>query len=112
VTAFIPTTTVDILRGETTDSYGDAADASTVAASAVPVSIIETQRRVFVPAEGRRTVVRMLTGRARPEVDVQEGDRLRDTTDQSTIYLVEAVSRPQSPVGRADARLELRRIDS
>lgn len=111
MTVFIPTTTVDILRGETTDAYGDPADAATPAASGVPASIIETSRRIFLPAESRLTKVRIFTGRVRPEVDVREGDRLRDTTTAS-IYLVEAVSRPASPIGAADARLDLRRIDS
>lgn len=110
MTAFIPTTTVDILRGESTDGYGDPVDNDTVATSAVPISIIEQNRRIFLPVENRTTVVRMFAGRVRPGVDVREGDRLRDTSSAS-IYLVEAVSRPASPVGLADARLDLRRID-
>lgn len=111
MTAFIPTCLVDILRGETTDGYGDAVETDTPIATDVPMSITETSRRIWLPAESRTTRVRMFTGRARPQVDVQEGDRLRDTVTAS-IYLVEAVSRPASPIGRADARLDLRRIDS
>lgn len=110
MTAFVPTHRVSILRGETTDVYGDPVDGSTVAASAVPVSIIEQNQRVFVPAESRTTIVRMLTGRARPGVDIREQDRLRDDVTAS-IYLVEAVSHPASPFGQADVRLDLRRVD-
>lgn len=110
MTVFIPTCTVSILRGETTDAYGDPVDASTVAASAVPMSIIEQQKRVWVPAESRTTVVRMYAGRARPGVDVRTQDRLRDEASM-TIYQVEGVSAPASPLGASDVRLDLRRID-
>src|SRR5439155_18008178 len=95
---FIPTCTVDILRGETTDGYGDPVDADTAVATGMLASIIETSRRIFLPAESRTTHVRMFTGRVAPGVDVREGDRLRDNAAQS-IYLVEAVSRPSSPFG-------------
>lgn len=108
MTAWLPTEVVDILRGETTDGYGDPADTDTAVATGVPVSIIEQAKRVYLPAENRLTTVRMFTGRARPDVDVREGDRLRAGV---SIYLVEGVSAPASPVGPSDKRLDLRRID-
>lgn len=110
MTAFLATHQVDLLRGDTTDAYGDPVDADNVVATDLPASIIEQNRRVFVPAENRMTVVRMYTGRLRPGTDVREGDRLRDRADES-IYLVEAVSAPASPIGLADVRVDLRRID-
>lgn len=105
---FLPTGLVNILRGETTDGYGDPADADTVVAADVPVSIIETSKRVWLPAESRFGTVRMFSGRARPAVDVRTGDRLKAG---ASIYLVEGVSQPGSPVGVVDKRLDLRRID-
>lgn len=110
VTAFIPTTLVSILRGEATDTYGDPVDADVVIAESVPASIIEQSQDIGQPADSRTTKVRVFAGRIRPQVDTREGDRWRDETDL-TIYLVEAVSRPQSPFGAADARCDLRRID-
>ncbi|GIH26068.1 hypothetical protein Aph01nite_43780 [Acrocarpospora phusangensis] len=110
MSGFLPTTTVAVLRGETTDEYGDVVDSDAPVKGHVPISLSERDKRVWVPAENRTTVVRQITGRARPNADIREGDRLRDEGDQS-IYLVEGVSRPQSPIGAADVRLTLRRVD-
>lgn len=110
MSAFLPTTTVAILRGETLDEYGDPVDSDTPVRAGIPVSLIERDRHVFVAAESRMTIVREVTGRARPDVDIREADRLRDERTGS-IYLVEAVSRPSSPVGATDVRLVLRRVD-
>lgn len=105
---FLPTGLFDILRGETTDSYGDPADADTPVATNVPMSVIEQSKRTWIAAESRFGTVRMHAGRARPDVDVREGDRLRAGV---SIYLVEGVSQPANPVGAVDKRLDLRRID-
>lgn len=105
------TTTVSIYRGTTTDTFGDEVDDnSTPAATGVTASLLEQSRRVFVPAENRMTVVRIVTGRLTSGVDVQEADRLKDERTEK-VYLVEAVSAPQSPIGKADIKLDLRRID-
>lgn len=108
MTTFLPTVLVDVLRGETTDGYGDPVDTATAVATNIPVSIIEQSKRVWLPAESRFGVVRVFTGRARPDVDVREGDRLRAG---ASIYLVEGVSQPANPVGAVNVRLDLRRID-
>lgn len=110
MSGFLATTTVVVLRGEEVDEYADAVDADTPVRGHVPVALSEGDKRVWVPAENRTTVVRQVTGRARPGSDIREGDRLRDERDQS-IYLVEGVSRPQTPIGQADVRLTLRRVD-
>ncbi len=109
MSAFIPTTTVAVLRGETTDEYGDPADSDTPVRGGVPISLIERDQRVFVAAENRTTIIRNVTGRVRPHADIREQDRLRDEATGS-IYLVEAVSRSASVVGAADVRLTLRRV--
>lgn len=105
---FLPTGLFDILRGEITDGYGDPADVATPVATSVPMSVIEQSKRVWLPAESRFGVIRIYAGRARPDVDVREGDRLRAGV---SIYLVEGVSAPDSPVGAVDKQLDLRRID-
>jgi len=110
VSGFIATTTVTILRGEETDGYGDPVDSNVPVRARVPASIIERDQRVFVPAENRTTIVKQHTGRVRANVDIRTGDRLRDEKDQS-IYLVEGVSRPRSPIGGGTVRLVLRRVD-
>lgn len=110
MTVFVPTCLVTVLRGETVDTYGDPVDADTPIAENVPASIIENAQDIGQPADSRTSRVRVFTGRVRPDVDVREGDRLRDEADLS-IYLVEAVSHPASPFGAADRRLDLRRVD-
>lgn len=110
MTAFIPTCLISILRGESTDTYGDTVDADVVIATDVPASIIESGQDISQPAESRTTKVRIFAGRVRPDVDTREGDRWRNATDL-TIYQVEAVSQPASPFGSADLRCDLRRID-
>lgn len=110
MSAFIPTTTVAILRGETIDEYGDPVDSDTPIRAGVPISLIERDQRVYVPAESRTTIVRHVTGRARPGTPIRERDRLRDERTGS-IYLVEAVSRSGTVIGSPDLRLVLRRVD-
>lgn len=107
----LATTTVAVLRGTTTDAYGDPVDADDAVRARIPVALAITNRRVWVPAERRHTQVTEITGRVRRDADIQEEDRLRDERDGS-IYLVEAVTIPPRVTGFEKARLTLRRVDS
>lgn len=103
-----PTTTVSVLRGSTTDDFGDAVAADTVAASGIPASILEQRRTVFVREENRVQQVLYATGRVPGDTDVRPDDRLRDEVSGDT-YRVDSVSRVGSPVQMNDLRLDLRK---
>lgn len=105
----IATTTVAVLRGTSTNSYGDEVDNGTVAASGIPASIIEQTRFTQDPSSGTPRVIRYVTGRLYNGTDVRAGDQIRDERD-STIYIVDSVTTPQHGAIRPDVRLELRRV--
>lgn len=124
MSAFVVTHTCDVLRGEDTDEYGDPKDADTVVIADLQISIVEGRKDQpyssagdlqRLPVEGRETTVRKYSGRARPGSGIRRLDRLRATpvrgTPVASIYLVEALFEPPSPIGAADIRMELRRID-
>jgi hypothetical protein len=110
MSAVLPNTTVSILRGETIDAYGDPVDSNVSVNASVPISITHEDQKVYLPVEGRMTIIRQFIGRIRPGFDVREHDRLRD--DRSgRVYLVEGISQPEYGTGTADLRIFLRRID-
>ncbi|WP_018502989.1 hypothetical protein [Parafrankia discariae] len=106
---FVPTHEVDVLRGQTTDAYGDAADTDTVIAAAVPVSIVETVRREQEPVSGTPRSIRYARGRARPQTDVRDGDRWRDVRSLA-VWQVEGVSDRTDLYAAADIVVDLKRI--
>jgi len=106
----VATTTVSILRGTTTDGYGDTVDDNTgqPVATGVPASILEQNRRVFLPAEQAVRIVRTYAARVGPEIDVRKDDRLLDE-QTNTIYLVTDLSDPHASVMHPDIALQLSR---
>jgi hypothetical protein len=102
------TTTVSVLRGSSTDDFGDAVADDTVAASGIPASILEQRRNVFTPADNRVQQVLFYLGRVPGDTDVQLLDRIRDETTGDTFH-VDSVSRVGSPVQMNDLRLDLRK---
>lgn len=90
-------TLVTILRGTETNAFADEIDSDVAAYTDVPAAILEAGRRVYLPAEGARRVVRGYTCRVGSGVDLRKDDRIRD---QSTgqVYLVTELSDPQ-PIG-------------
>ncbi len=104
----VPTTTISILRGTSTDVYGDLTDTATVAASGIPASIIEQRKTVFTPADNRVQQVGFFTGRVSQLVDVRIGDRIQDERT-GTIYVLDNISTVSSPALGNDSRLDLRK---
>ncbi len=102
------TTTVSVLRGSTTDVFGDTVAADTVAASGVPASILEQRRTMRTAADDRVQQVLYYIGRVAGDSDIQLQDRIRDEITGDT-YFVDAVSRVGSPVQMNDLRLDLRK---
>lgn len=104
----LPTTTVTILRGTSTDAFGDVVDNDTVAASGIPCSLIEQTRSMFTPDDPTPRVVRITTGRIGADADVVETDRIVDEVTGER-YIILGVSRLGNPVMKADLRLDLKR---
>jgi hypothetical protein len=111
---FVPNTTVTILRtptGEDTprNAWGDRIDTDTPVKTGVPASLLDVERRIWVPAENRSTVIVTTRCRLRGDVDVRERDRIRDEAT-SRVYVVEEMNAPRSPFGRGAIRLTLAKV--
>lgn len=108
---FLPTTTVSVYRGESTDDYGDPApDNTTPAATGVPASVLESSQRKFDPASQRLTLIEQYTVRIRGHVSMREQDRIRDEVTGQW-YLAKEISRPQNFLGRkTDNRITATRV--
>lgn len=109
MSAFIPSTTVSVLRSVSAqNAWGDDVDTNTPIATGLPAAVVEDKQRSYLASEQRGGVVEYFAIRFRPGTDVREGDRLLD--ERSTaIYQVDTVSIPQSFVGIPDVRCMTRR---
>lgn len=103
------TTTVAVLRGTTTDTYGDEADNGTTVATGVQVSIVEQKQTTKTPESTMPRVIRSYIGRTRADRDIRAGDQLQDERSAAK-YIVDSASRPASPVRTNDLVLDLRRV--
>lgn len=102
-------TTVSVLRGTTTDAFGDPADTATVVASGITASIVEQGKTVTTKVDGMVRQVRRIVGRLPAGTDIQSGDRIKDEKT-SRIYVFDASADITNAVRRNDLRLDLRRI--
>ena len=107
---WLATHTVDVLTGTAVDEDGDEVDGTTVAATNVPVSILERSQRVFRYDAQDTRVIKYHTGRAPAGTPVGQGDRLRDTAAGSKTWVVDRVSHPANPVIDPGLVLDLRDI--
>ena len=104
----IATTTVSILRGTTTDPYGDERDTDTPVATGIPASLTEQSRRVTTRDDPTPRIVRYAVARVPARTDITDQDRVRDERT-GAIYIVDAVSGMTNPAIEVDRRLDLRR---
>jgi hypothetical protein len=104
----IATTTVSILRGTTTDAYGDEQDTDTVIASGIPAALTEQTRRVTTRDDPTPRIIRSAVARVAAGTDVTDQDRLRDDRTGAT-YIIDAVSAFANPAITPDIRIDLRR---
>ncbi|MEU1309504.1 hypothetical protein ABZ419_11500 [Streptomyces cinnamoneus] len=102
------TTTIAVLRGTSTDVFGDEADTDTVVASGIPASLVEQNRRVTTRDDPTPRVIRYAVGRVTAGTDITDQDRIRDERTNA-LYIVDSVSSMNSAAVAADLRLELRR---
>lgn len=104
----IATTTITVLRGTTTDGYGDEADTDTPVRTGIPASLTEQSRRVTTRDDPTPRIVRYAVARVTAGTDITDQDRVRDERT-GAVYIVDAVSQMANPAAAADLRLDLRR---
>lgn len=102
------TTTIAVLRGTSTDGYGDEIDTDTPVRTGIPASLIEQTRRVTTRDDPTPRIVRYAVGRVTAGADITDQDRVRDERT-GAVYIVDAVSSMNSAAVAADLRLDLRR---
>jgi hypothetical protein len=100
---------VSVLRGTTTDQWGDAVDNGAVAASGIPAFIIVRSRQVFDPSTQTPRTVQTIRGAVGSAVDIRDTDQILDET-HDVIYAVESVTQPLAAGITPDTELELRRV--
>lgn len=106
------TTTVTVRRGTTVDGFGDEVDTGAVAATGIPMSILQQRRAVSVPSDGRVQQVAWFTGRANAGTDLQVGDQLQDERAPTVFYRVDDVYPGGSPATTPDLTCSLRLVTS
>lgn len=112
-------TVVDVLRGQTTDAYGDPADVDTVVVAGVPISLAQLKKRTTGgkdwstddqrPVSGVDRATSHFIGRASVGTDIRDGDRLR-VRPAGPIYLVEGVGGSPGVGIATDLRMDLTRV--
>jgi hypothetical protein len=110
----IATTWVTVLRGTSTDLFGDQIDLSSEAGgdtrTRIPASLIEGSRTIKTPNSPTPRIVRYATARLAPGTDITVDDRLRDE-NTGRIYAVTAVTQPAAIGFTPPLRLDLTLIN-
>jgi hypothetical protein len=105
---FLATTTVSILGGAGEDEFGDDTDGTTVLASDVSASLVESTRTAMEPVTGTPRIIRTHICRLPPGTAVDENTRIKDE-QTNEIYIVVAVTRNANPVLAQPLRADLKR---
>jgi hypothetical protein len=100
------TTKVSILRGESTDEWGDPVDNDTIVASGVLASILEQKTWSSPEVSTQPHNYRYARLRIRKNIEVQVNDRIKDERNNQT-WLVTNISPLQNPVVGQDLRIDL-----
>lgn len=105
----LATTRISILGGaDSVDEFGDETDGTTVLASGIPASLVESTRTANEPVTGTPRIIRTHICRLPPGTDIDENKRIKDETT-SEIYIVVAVTRNANPVIAQPLRADLKR---
>jgi len=107
---WLATSTYSILRGSTTDSFGDQKDRDVPTYTGIKGSVMLVRAGVTTESEGRAQTISYLVGRLPAGTDVQNGDRLQDEKTGETFIIDSIDSNPRSPIFNSGIRLELRHV--
>ena len=100
-------TRVSILRGTATNEHGDVVDTITAVRTDIPASLIEANRRTYLPAEGASRVARTHICRLTAGTDVRKGDRIKDQTTNRIYQILDLNENPGSPAHMPDIVIQL-----
>lgn len=101
MTAEVANTTISVLRGTTTDAFGDTIDADEAVATCIPVFLAETGRTVQDPSMQTPRTIREVTAQVPGWAGVLNTDRILDERS-GDIYIVLSVTQPPSLFGRRE----------
>jgi len=107
----IASTTCSILRGTTTNQWGDVIDDpnAAVIATGVSVALDVTNTQAFDPTTQQIRLIRSIRGAIQSDTDIRENDRLRDDTS-GVVYMVESVTDTLGPGYVGDLELVLKQV--
>lgn len=100
---------ISVLRGTSTDTWGDQVDNGAIAASGIPARILVRSRTVFDESTQEPRVVQIVSGAVASTADVRDGDQIRDDT-HSVTYTVQSVTQPNGVGLVPDLELDLQRV--
>jgi hypothetical protein len=100
-----PTTTISILRGQSTNEFTDVVDLPTPWKSGIPASIIERSQRVFGPKDSDDRIVRIFKLRVPRGTGLEKDDRVRDAAGR--IFIVDNVYEQANPFWSQDQSADL-----
>jgi hypothetical protein len=106
---FHPTTTVNILRGTGVNTFGDETDDQAPVAEGVPAHITEVRKNASGGSSSTPRVVRYFACRVAVTTDVQDGDRVEDTST-GAVYVIDSLTRPATGMPITDVRIDLRKV--
>lgn len=105
----LATSLFSILRGSSTNAYGDETDAGTVVTSGVPMALAPAGRAGTSRANGELREVDSFSGFAPYGTDLRLDDRLKDETT-GEVYVLATVATPRTSWGQGDIRITARRV--
>lgn len=105
----VPTTTIAVLRGTTTDSYDDEQDSTVLAYKHIPATISEVGQIVQTGADGTPRVIRQFVSRIPARLQLLANDRIKDERT-GEIYAIENHTSGQNPIFTPERRVNLRRV--
>lgn len=103
-------TTVSILRGETTDQFGDIIDANDIAYSGVPAILVETSRQTSDPSNPSPRTVRSVVLTVPEWIGLLNSDRIRDEATGNTFMVIEVTKPPTLMGAPVDTSAVLKRV--
>jgi hypothetical protein len=98
-----------VLRGETTNTYGDAVDADVVVQAAIPVALMPASQAATRRADDRAQEVEYARGRVAWGTDIRVGDRLRSDADTTVVWAVTGSHTAENAWMSQDVGLDLER---
>lgn len=105
-------TTASVLRGTTSNQFGDVIDASTPVITGLPVTLIETGKSVQDPSTPTPRTIRQIYASVPEWAGITSSDRLMDEST-GDVYIIISVTKPPTIIGApVDTVLTLKRISA